>query len=59
LARRAAADAAFAADLREWWEHARTLRVDQQQVHNTISGGVQHGPVIQGRDFTGPISFGS
>ncbi|MDI5972407.1 hypothetical protein POF50_024220 [Streptomyces sp. SL13] len=26
-------------------------------VHNTISGGVQHGPVFQGRDFFGGLTF--
>ena len=26
-------------------------------VHNVISGGVQHGPVVQGRDFSGGLSF--
>ncbi len=26
-------------------------------VHNMISGGVQHGPVIQGRDFSGGLTF--
>ena len=28
-------------------------------VRNEISGGTQHGPVIQGRDFFGPISPGA
>lgn len=27
-------------------------------VHNTISGGVVHGAVIQGRDFSGPLNIG-
>ena len=26
-------------------------------VHNSVSGGVQHGPVIQGRDFSGGLTF--
>ncbi|MFC0037343.1 hypothetical protein [Actinomadura rayongensis] len=26
---------------------------------NTISGSTVHGPVIQGRDFTGPVTIGS
>ena len=26
-------------------------------VHNVISGGVQHGPVVQGRDFSGGLHF--
>jgi hypothetical protein len=26
-------------------------------VHNTVEGGVHHGPVVQGRDFTGDITF--
>ena len=28
-------------------------------VHNKISDGTFHGPVIQGRDFSGPISVGT
>jgi hypothetical protein len=26
---------------------------DVRDVHNTVTGGTQHGPVIQGRDFGG------
>ncbi len=28
-------------------------------VHNTISGGTVRGTVIQGRDFSGPLTFGT
>ncbi|MER5195623.1 hypothetical protein ACWD3J_06360 [Streptomyces sp. NPDC002755] len=56
LAVRAAADAMFSADLQQWHEHARLVRTGDGEVHNTVSGGTQHGPVIQGRDFSG-LSF--
>ncbi|WP_328721996.1 hypothetical protein OHT52_22545 [Streptomyces sp. NBC_00247] len=47
---RAALDEEFRAALEEWWQAARSGAGDG--VHNTISGGTQHGPVIQGRDFS-------
>jgi hypothetical protein len=58
LTHRAALDDRFAEAVQAWWEQARRVPVADQSVRNTISGGVQHGPVIQGRDFHGPISFG-
>ncbi|MCD7442615.1 hypothetical protein K4B79_30900 [Streptomyces lincolnensis] len=56
LAARASVDADFETDLRRWRELAVSVRTDQSQVHNQISGGHFSGPVIQGRDFTG-LSF--
>lgn len=56
LAVRAAWDAGFCNDLETWYAHARTLYIGESTVHNTISGGSQYGPVLQGRDFSG-ISF--
>ncbi|MFF7364848.1 hypothetical protein [Streptomyces sp. NPDC008125] len=47
---RAALDEEFRASLEEWWQAARSGAGDE--VHNSISGGTQHGPVIQGRDFS-------
>ena len=53
-------DEAFAADLETWaGQHGFTVRIDRGSVHNTVSGNARiSGPVIQGRDFSGPISFG-
>lgn len=53
-------DASFAADLESWaGQHGFTIRADSSSVHNTISGDARiNGPVIQGRDFSGPINFG-
>ncbi|WP_405937614.1 hypothetical protein OG338_13780 [Streptomyces sp. NBC_00726] len=47
---RAALDGEFRALLDAWWQDAQ--RVAASEVHNTISGGTQNGPVIQGRDFS-------
>lgn len=45
----------FAADLRAW-----VTAMTRDGVTNTVTGNAQiHGPVVQGRDFTGPITFGS
>ncbi|MGW6060325.1 hypothetical protein [Streptomyces sp. NPDC055189] len=54
LAMRAALDGGFRAGLEGW--HAQTSRmcVGGGEVNNTISGGTQHGPVLQGRDYFGP-----
>ncbi len=51
----------FAAELRTWLGDARRiLQLSDDQVTNIIGGSAQvHGPVFQGRDFTGPISFGT
>ncbi|WSK17555.1 hypothetical protein OG717_20480 [Streptomyces celluloflavus] len=46
---RAALDEGFRVRLEEWWHGAQ---VSGGEVHNSISGGTQHGPVVQGRDFS-------
>jgi hypothetical protein len=56
LAVRAAVDAEFSSGLQQWHEQAKLVRTGDGDVHNTISGGSQHGPVLQGRDFSG-LSF--
>ncbi|NED78328.1 hypothetical protein G3I51_39645 [Streptomyces sp. SID9944] len=56
LAARAVLDARFGADLRQWHEQTGALRTGDGEVHNTISGGTFHGPLVQGRDFSG-ITF--
>jgi hypothetical protein len=58
LLARGAVDSAFRHELEAWWAQARRLRLADGGVTNTISGGVQHGPVLQGRDFTS-ITFGA
>jgi len=58
LLARADADAEFGRALGHWWEQAADVRTGEGNVTNTISGGAQHGPVLQGRDFTG-LTFGS
>jgi hypothetical protein len=56
LAVRAAVDAEFCSGLHQWHEQAKLVRTGDGDVHNTVSGGTQHGPVLQGRDFSG-LSF--
>ena len=56
LAVRAAVDADFRSRLAAWQEQAKQVRTGDGDVSNTISGGTQHGAVLQGRDFSG-ISF--
>jgi hypothetical protein len=56
LAARAAVDPEFATALDSWRRQAPAL--PEGSVTNTISGGTQYGPVIQGRDFSG-ITFNS
>ena len=53
LLARAEADAGFDRALKDWWAQAEPVREKVGNVTNTISGGTQHGPVLQGRDFTG------
>ncbi|MER6358034.1 hypothetical protein ABT186_41210 [Streptomyces sp. NPDC001634] len=43
LAVRAAVDAEFSTDLQQWHEQAKLVRTGDGEVHNTISGGTQHG----------------
>ncbi|WNI24190.1 hypothetical protein [Streptomyces sp. ITFR-16] len=47
---RAALDGEFRASLAEWWQEAQSG--SSHEVHNSISGGTQNGPVLQGRDFS-------
>ncbi|MFJ6214730.1 hypothetical protein ACIQGZ_15560 [Streptomyces sp. NPDC092296] len=48
------ADPAAAAELRALLAELGPQQTEPAgSVHNTINGGVQHGPVIQGRDFSG------
>jgi len=57
LLARSEADAEFGQGLQDWWAEAEPLRDSAGDVTNTISGGTQHGPVLQGRDFSN-ITFG-
>jgi hypothetical protein len=57
LVARAAADSGFGEALQAWWEQASQIRIGGD-VTNTVSGGTQYGPVLQGRDFSG-LTFGS
>jgi hypothetical protein len=58
LIARASADIEFRQALQNWWDQARMLRTGDGNIANTISGGTQQGPVLQGRDF-GDITFGA
>ncbi|MFI1585101.1 hypothetical protein [Embleya sp. NPDC020630] len=53
LARRAATDPGFGADLARWHENARLVGTGDGGTHNRIGGGTFQGPVLQGRDFSG------
>jgi hypothetical protein len=53
LLARAGADTAFQRELESWWAQASKVYIGQSTVTNTVSGGTQHGPVLQGRDFSG------
>lgn len=55
---RARADEEFRLALEAWWEQAEPVRADSGNVTNTISGGTQQGPVLQGRDFRN-LTFGA
>jgi hypothetical protein len=58
LLTRAGADPGFNGALQAWWEQAAPVRDQTGDVVNTVSGGTQHGPVLQGRDFTN-LTFGT
>jgi hypothetical protein len=58
LLARSSADQHFQQALENWWERAAPIRASIGNVTNTISGGTQHGPVLQGRDFSN-ITFGA
>ncbi|MBJ7901887.1 hypothetical protein IF655_01040 [Streptomyces sp. DSM 110735] len=53
MRQRAAHDAQFRSGLIQWQRSAEALRPADGAVTNTISGGNQKGPVLQGRDFFG------
>lgn len=46
---RAARDEKFRVRLEEWWQRAQAAG---GEVHNSVSGSTQNGPVIQGHDFS-------
>ncbi|WP_435845975.1 hypothetical protein [Streptomyces huasconensis] len=48
---RAALDGEFRGQLEEWWQRAQAGS-GGGNVHNSVSGGAQNGPVLQGRDFS-------
>jgi len=52
LLARSGADDEFRRALESWWQQAEPIRASIGNVANTISGGTQHGPVLQGRDFS-------
>jgi hypothetical protein len=56
LNRRADQDPSFRAHLTQWQQQAQLLRTGDGDTRNAISGGIQQGPVVQGRDFSG-ITF--
>jgi hypothetical protein len=56
LAARSSLDPDFDAGLRQWHEAARLIPREDGDVRNSISGGNQYGPVLQGRNFSG-LSF--
>jgi hypothetical protein len=58
LLARADADEGFRLALAGWWEQAEPVRAAIGNVANTISGGTQQGPVLQGRDFS-HLTFGA
>ena len=58
LLARSGADEEFRRALESWWQQAEPIRASIGNVTNTISGGTQHGPVLQGRDFSN-ITFGA
>ncbi len=58
LLARADTDTAFGQSLEQWWEQAGPVRDKVGNVTNTISGGTQYRPVLQGRDFTN-LTFGA
>ena len=55
---RSEADEEFRQSLESWWQQAEPIRASIGNVANTVSGGTQHGPVLQGRDFSN-ITFGA
>jgi hypothetical protein len=58
LLARSGADDEFRRALESWWQRAEPIRASVGNVTNTISGGIQRGPVLQGRDFSN-VTFGA
>ena len=58
LLARASDDSEFGQALHQWWAQAEPVRASLGEVTNTVSGGIQYGPVLQGRDFTN-LTFGA
>src|ERR1035437_715151 len=58
LLSRSDVDDEFRRALENWWARAEPIRASIGNVTNTISGGTQRGPVLQGRDFSN-ITFGA
>ena len=58
LLARSGVDEEFGRALEGWWQQAEPIRVSIGNVVNTVSGGTQQGPVLQGRDFSN-ITFGA
>jgi hypothetical protein len=59
LLARAAVDTEFDRALNDWWERAEPFRARIGTiVDNTVRGGTQYGPVLQGQNFSG-ITFGA
>ncbi len=58
LAVRAALDADFRARLEQWSQEAGRVSVGGD-VHNSVTGSIVRGSVVQGRDFHGPGFPGS
>jgi hypothetical protein len=58
LLARSGADAEFRRALESWWQLAEPIRASVENVTNKISGGIQQGPVLQGRDFSN-VTFGA
>jgi hypothetical protein len=57
LVDRSGADAEFRQALESWWRQAEPIRAGTGNVTNTITGGTQHGPVLQARTVTGVITL--
>lgn len=55
---RSGADEEFRQALESWWRQAEPIRASIGNVTNTVTGGTQQGPVLQGRDFSN-ITFGA
>ncbi|MEE4593888.1 hypothetical protein V2J94_18665 [Streptomyces sp. DSM 41524] len=59
LVERARQDPEFGRDLAAWMREHGESAGEAGAVHNSIGGNARiTGPVVQGRDFQGPISFG-